>query len=144
MIVLVYPFMSLISFFVAVLAAVWAVELYRLLRAGEGGRAWRVLIIATIVFAIQQLYAIGRGLGFIEMSGVAEITQVVFVVLLAYAFYTQRRIFLYPQSHRTERDSYKSSAKRERLDASLWSFAEEEDDLDDEAPLRTLIPRLDP
>jgi hypothetical protein len=127
---LLYPFISLVSFVVAVVAAVWAIELYRLLRAGEGGHAWRVLIIASAVFAVQQLYAIGRGLGYFEFAGVAEITEVVFVTLLAYAFYTQRRAFFRPQLHRGQRGEY----RRERMNVSSLAFPEE-DTLDEESPL---------
>ncbi|MCS6862366.1 MAG: hypothetical protein NZT92_18845 [Abditibacteriales bacterium] len=107
--------MSLISFFVAMVAAVWAVEMYRLLRAGEGGKAWRVLVVASVVFAVHELYALGRSTGIFQFEGIAEATGMMFAALLAYAFYTQRRAFLYPQSHRAAREGRKSPLFRERL-----------------------------
>ncbi len=126
-----YPLMSLISFFVAVVAAVWAVEMYRLLRAGEGGKAWRVLVIASVVFAVHELYSIGRGAGVFQFEGIAEATSMAFAALLAYAFYTQRRAFFYPQSHRAERDAYKSPLFRGR---SPLPFEDDEREADKELP----------
>ncbi len=132
MIIFMYPFMSVVSFVITVVAALWAVELYRLLRAGEGGKAWRVLVFATVAFAVHELYTIGRGLGICEFGGIAEITELFFVILLAYAIYTQRQSFFYPQSHRGESDTYKSPFFRGRLSASAVAFSEDHDEVSDE------------
>lgn len=126
-----YPLMSLISFFVAVVAAVWAVEMYRLLRAGEGGKAWRVLVVASVVFAVHELYSVGRGTGIFQFEGIAEATSMAFAALLAYAFYTQRRAFFYPQSHRAERDDRKSTFFRER---SPLPFEDDESETEQKLP----------
>lgn len=52
--------LTLISFAISVGAAVLAIDTYRLLRTGEVGHSWRILIIASVLFAFTFSLALGR------------------------------------------------------------------------------------
>jgi hypothetical protein len=47
--------LSFLSFGFSVIAAVLAIDMYTLLRTGEMGKTWRVLIIASVMFALAQV-----------------------------------------------------------------------------------------
>lgn len=98
---------SFLSFIIVLFAAVWAVELYRLLKTGEIGKTWRVLIVATLVFAVHEILAMAETFGYIERTLATDLTDLVFVFLLAYACYLQRRAFFTPHLYRHDRSSRK-------------------------------------
>ncbi len=87
--------LTLISFAISVGAAVLAIDTYRLLRTGEVGHSWRILIIASVLFAFTLALRLAEnfdwnGFGHLHLSRVGEL---LFVSALAYAFYMQRRAF---------------------------------------------------
>jgi hypothetical protein len=86
-------------------AAALAINLYSLLRTGKMGSSWRVLIIASVLFALVQV------LRFVEVSGwrdieflhLSSVVEIAFVLSLAYSFYLQRQIFI-KSPHETQKD----------------------------------------
>ena len=98
-----YPQMIVqgLSFFAAIFATVWAVELYRLLRTGEVGRTWRVIIAATILFAVGEVLKFGELFEFLPRLGMFNYLHLPFIILLAYACYAQRKAFFMPQHFRS-------------------------------------------
>ena len=87
--------MTLISFAISVGAAVLAIDTYRLLRTGEIGNVWRILIVASVLFVFTLALRLAEnfdwnGFGHLHLSRIGEL---LFVSALAYAFYRQRRAF---------------------------------------------------
>lgn len=88
--------MSFLSFAFSVMAAVLAIDMYALLRTGQFGKTWRVLIIATVIFALMQALRLAEMLNFQTFRGyhLSEVVELMFVISLAYAFYLQRSLFI--------------------------------------------------
>jgi len=87
--------LTLLSFSVSVIAAVLAIDMYRLLRTAEVGYSWRILCIASVLFAFTLALRLAEhfqwgGLHHYELS---RFSETIFVFALAYAFYLQRRAF---------------------------------------------------
>ena len=87
--------LTLLSFFMAVVAAVLAVDMYRLMRTAEVGNSWRILCIASVLFALTLALRLAEffdwgGLRSYELSRFGE---AMFVFALAYAFHLQRKAF---------------------------------------------------
>jgi hypothetical protein len=72
-----------------------AIDMYRLLRTGEFGRTWRLLIIASVMLALLQVLRMAETLEFqpIDISRLVQIVELAFIMSLAYAFYLQRKLF---------------------------------------------------
>ncbi len=87
--------LSFCSFAFSVIAAVLAIDLYALLRTGRSGSTWRVLIIASVMFALMHALRLAEILNFGLFPGahLSEIVELMFVMAMAYAFYLQRKVF---------------------------------------------------
>ena len=87
--------LSFLTFGLSIIAAVMAIDMYKLLRTGDFGKTWRLLIIASVMFALLQVVKLGEILNFRTMSGyhLSEVVELCFVMALAYAFYQQRKVF---------------------------------------------------
>lgn len=87
--------LSFCSFVFSVIAAVLAIDLYALLRTGRSGATWRVLIIASVMFALMHALRLAELLNFglFRLTHLSEIVELMFVMALAYAFYLQRKTF---------------------------------------------------
>jgi hypothetical protein len=87
--------LSFFSFAFSVIAAVLAIDLYALLRTGRSGSTWRVLITASVIFALMHALRLAQALDFDLplLTNLSEIVELVFVMALAYAFYLQRKVF---------------------------------------------------
>lgn len=86
---------SFFTFALSVIAAVMAIDMYALLRTGEFGKTWRVLIIASVMLALSQALRVAGLLNWkiIQQTHLAEVAQMAFVIMLAYAFHLQRTAF---------------------------------------------------
>lgn len=86
---------TLCCFLLSVGAAAIAINLYSLLRTGQVGASWRVLIIASVLFALMQAVKLAEvgGVPYAASLHLSSIIELVFVLALAYAFYLQRRVF---------------------------------------------------
>lgn len=89
--------LSFLSFAFSVIAAVLAIDMYKLLRTGEFGKTWRLLITASVMLALLQVLRMAEALRFrpIVEAHLSEIVELCFVMSLAYAFYLQRKLFGY-------------------------------------------------
>lgn len=89
-----FGLLSFLSFAFSVMAAVLAIDMYALLRTGEFGSTWRVLIIASVIFALVQALRMAEFFNpKVADYGLSQIAELMFVMALAYAFYLQRRAF---------------------------------------------------
>ena len=86
---------SFLAFAISVIAAVVAIDMYKLLRTGQFGSSWRILIIASVIFCLVQALRLAELFewGGLHLSHLSEIADLIFVMALAYAFYLQRRAF---------------------------------------------------
>src|SRR5690242_7044005 len=93
--------LSFLSFAFSVIAAVLAIDMYKLLRTGEFGKTWRLLITASVMFALLQVLRMAEIMNWraIGEGQLAQVVELVFVISLAYAFYLQRRAFTH--EHKT-------------------------------------------
>ena len=88
--------LALCLFVFSVGASLLALNLYSLLRTGKMGASWRVLTIASVLFALAQALRLAKASGWphseiFELIGVIDLA---FVLALAYAFYLQRQVFV--------------------------------------------------
>jgi hypothetical protein len=131
--------LSFLTFGLSIIAAVMAIDMYKLLRTGDFGKTWRLLIIASVMFALLQVVKLGEILNF-RTSGyhLSEIVELCFVMALAYAFYQQRRVFT-GQSKKAHLDETDEEAEDEApyvLSGDHLEDAEsDEDDGEDEVRL---------
>lgn len=134
--------LSFLSFAFSIIAAVSAIDMYKLLRTGEFGKTWRLLIIASVMLALLQVLRMAEVLNFrpVREAHLAQIVELCFIMSLAYAFYVQRKLF----SHESKRpameddenflDDDADDADDERAsedDETEHAFFEEYDDKDD-------------
>lgn len=89
-----------LTFFVAIFATVWAVELHNLLKTGEVGKTWRVVTIATILFAVIEVIKFAELFQYFPVLHIHEYLELPFIFLLAIACYMQRKAFYMPQHFR--------------------------------------------
>lgn len=87
--------LTFLSFGFSIIAAVLAIDMYKLLRSGGFGRTWRLLIIASVIFVLLQVLRLAEVLNFnpILEDRLAQIVELCFVITLAFAFYNQRNVF---------------------------------------------------
>lgn len=91
----------LLTFFAAIFATVWAIELYSLLKTGEVGKTWRVIVVATILFAVSEVFKFGELLGYLPQHHVNDYLELPFIIILATACYMQRKAFFMPKHYRS-------------------------------------------
>jgi putative effector of murein hydrolase len=86
---------TFLCFLLSVGAAALAINLYKLLRTGEIGASWRVLITASVLFSLIQAVKLAEvcGVPYAATMHLSSIIELVFVLALAYAFYLQRQVF---------------------------------------------------
>jgi hypothetical protein len=114
---------ALLSFFISVGAAVFAINLYSLLRTGRVGASWRVLIIATVMFALGQAVRLAEIFGVPLASDLhlSSVIELAFVISLLYAFYLQRQVF---ENEKRREDTGETGEEEELEDATPVSVYE--------------------
>ena len=101
---------AFVSFVLSVGAAALAIRLYALLRTGQMGASWRVLIIASVLFALLQTVRLAEASSpQAQALHFSSVVEVVFILALAYAFWLQKQVFeehhhYRPQPNIDERD----------------------------------------
>lgn len=86
--------LAFVSFSLSVGAAAMAIRLYALLRTGQMGASWRVLIIASVLFALlQTVRLIEAASSQARSMHFSSVVEVVFILALTYAFYLARQVF---------------------------------------------------
>jgi hypothetical protein len=123
--------LTLLSFGVSVLAAVLAIDMYRLLRTAEVGHSWRILIIASVIFALTLALRLAENFdwGGLHLYQLSRFGEAMFVFALAYAFYLQRRAFVphketRPNPEKPARDALKGEPEIDELDDLAQYYAE--------------------
>lgn len=98
--------LSFLSFAFSIIAAVLAIDMYRLLRTGEYGKTWRVLIITSVMFALLQALRLAAffNVRALDVENLSQIVELVFVISLAYTFYLQRQTFTLTAKLRDKED----------------------------------------
>ncbi len=86
---------TLFCFLLSVGAAAIAINLYSLLRTGQIGGSWRVLITASVLFSLIQAVKLAElcNVPYAASMHLSSIIELVFVLALAYAFWLQRIVF---------------------------------------------------
>ena len=85
--------MSFLSFVLSIVAAALAIDMYKLSRTGQFGSSWRVLITASVIYALLQASHLAAQ-SMAAFGSFSRIVELVFVLALTYSFYLQRRNFL--------------------------------------------------
>ena len=87
--------LTLLTFAASVIAAVLAIDTYRLLRTGEVGNVWRILIVASVLFTFTLALRLAENFDWNGLAGLhlSRVAELIFVFALAYSFYLQRRAF---------------------------------------------------
>lgn len=115
---------TLFCFLLSVGAAVIAINLYSLLRTGQLGASWRVLIIASVLFALFQAVKLAEvcGVPYAQSLHLSSIIELVFVLALAYAFWLQRLVF--SEASHAARDHNSREEESETEDEAVVSVYE--------------------
>lgn len=94
--------LALASFIISVIAAVLAIDTYRLLRTGEVGNVWRILIVASVLFAFTLALRMAETFDWnaLRQLHLSRVGELIFVSALAYSFYLQRRAFTHAKDLR--------------------------------------------
>lgn len=99
--------LNFLTFGISIIAAVLAIDMYGLLRVGESGRTWRILIIASVIFVMLQVLRMAEILMHLEIANeLSQVVALMFAIAFAYAFYRQRAIY-----------SCKQQSKKDEADA---------------------------
>ncbi len=97
-------FLTLLSFAFSVVAAVLAIDMYRLLRTAQVGHSWRILCISSVLFAFTLALRMAESFewGGLHRFQLSRFSEVMFLFGLAYAFYLQRHAFSHPKESRDD------------------------------------------
>ena len=98
--------LSFLSFAFSVIAAVLAIDMFKLLRTGGFGKTWRLLITASVMLVLLQVLRMAQVLNFrpVKEAHLAQIVELCFIMSLAYAFYVQRQVFNHEHKSSLEDD----------------------------------------
>lgn len=114
--------MSFLSFGLSIVAAVLAVDMYKLSRTGQFGASWRVLITASVIYALLQASHLAAQ-SVAAFGKFSHIVELIFVLALTYSFYLQRRNFLNTSQLR-DKDEYRGHERRSRDERAPYTGAE--------------------
>jgi hypothetical protein len=94
------------TFFIAIFAALVALQLYNLLKAGEIAQTWKSFIIGALVLAVWSLADFADAFfanlfdDSARMKLVLEILRTAFVLLFAGGLWRQRQTYFHPDRYR--------------------------------------------
>ncbi len=109
---------AFVSFVLSVGAAALAIRLYALLRTGQMGASWRVLIIASVLFALlQTIRLVETASPQAQALHFSSVVEVVFILALAYAFWLQKQVFEEHHSYRPQPQNEVENENDLELDA---------------------------
>ena len=97
---------TLFCFLLSVGASAIAINLYSLLRTGEFGSSWRVLIIASVLYSLGQAVKLAEvcDVPYAQQLQLSSIVNLIFVLALAYAFFLQRQVFTEARSSQSDEE----------------------------------------
>lgn len=120
-----------LTFFAAIFATIWAIELYSLLKTGEVGKTWRVVVIATLLFAVSEILKFGETFQYLLPLNLHEYLDLPFILLLAIACYMQRKAFFMPQHFRRSLVSRVTSRNGNKDPADGYGYTDDSFDLEE-------------
>lgn len=86
--------LNFLTFGISIIAAVLAIDMYSFLRIGQFGRTWRMLIVGSVVFVLMQVLRLSTVLLQLEITNeLRQIAELIFAIIFAYAFYSQRALY---------------------------------------------------
>lgn len=95
--------LNFLTFGISIIAAVLAIDMYGLLRVGQAGRTWRILIVASVMFVMLQVLRMAEILMNLEIANeLSQIVTLMFAIAFAYAFYRQRAIYSCKQQNKED------------------------------------------
>lgn len=95
-----FGILNFLTFGISIIGAVLAIDMYSLLRVGESGRTWRILVIASVLFVLLQVLRMIETLLHLEVANeLGQIAALIFAIAFAYAFYRQRAIYTCKSKH---------------------------------------------
>jgi hypothetical protein len=123
----IFGVLAFLSFAASVVAAVLAIDMFAISRTGQFGPAWRVLIIASVMFALVQALRIASFFDWhaLQRYGLSQIVELMFALSLAYAIYLQRHAFSARSELRQDKDE---------LDAAVLPIDEDDENVADDIP----------
>ena len=86
--------LELVNLVLAVLAAIFAVKLAALSQGGELEKTWNLMAMSAFAFAVVEVLGALKEFGLLHVSGLGDIFELIFIVLMAYTFYKTRKSLL--------------------------------------------------
>jgi len=80
-------FVEIINLVVALFAGIYAIKLAALSQGGTMEKTWNTLAVATVSFVLLEVVGTLKGFEVVEIEGLAEIFEFLFVTVLAYCLY---------------------------------------------------------
>lgn len=117
---------EIFTFAFSIFAAVLAIDMYALLRTGQFGRTWRILIVASVVFVMLQVMQMSDGLlDPVIAHRLSQVTQLMFVIALTYAFYRQRQVYSFKLKHERDAEEAAEAAYEQEMQQNEYSDDDE-------------------
>jgi hypothetical protein len=95
--------LNFLTFGISIIGAVLAIDMYSLLRVGESGRTWRILVISSVLFVLMQVLRMTEIILHLEIADkLGQITALIFAMAFTYAFFRQRAIYNCKSEHESD------------------------------------------
>jgi hypothetical protein len=89
-----FGILNFLTFVLSIIGAVLAIDMYGLMRVGQSGRTWRILVIASVLFVLLQVLRMIETFLHLEIANeLSQIATLIFAIAFAYAFYRQRAVY---------------------------------------------------
>lgn len=86
--------LTILIFFLSILAAILCAELYLLLSKGVLGGMWHFLMLSMAIFALAEIASFGEVVGLVRVYGLSQVFRAAFLVMLCLGFWQQRKAFM--------------------------------------------------
>jgi hypothetical protein len=83
---------EIINMIIALFIASFAMNVSKIL-GGEQGKAWFLITISALIFALLEIIGALKGLGIWTVSGLDDFVELCFVIALLAGFWEQKKIF---------------------------------------------------
>ncbi|PIY93362.1 MAG: hypothetical protein COY69_02005 [Candidatus Magasanikbacteria bacterium CG_4_10_14_0_8_um_filter_32_14] len=86
--------LEIVNLVFAILAAVFAVKLAALSQGGDLEKTWNLMAMSAFAFAVVEVLGALKEFGLLQISGLTEIFELIFIILMTYTFYKTRKSLL--------------------------------------------------
>lgn len=87
----IFEFINLI---LALMAAVYAIKLAALSQGGEMEKTWNLIAWAAVAFAVLEIYGVLKAFYIIEIEGLGDVIETIFLLFLLTSVYRTRKTLL--------------------------------------------------